>query len=186
MTREELREHCEKQVKACEMWAEARGEEPSGKIYEEHKLILDLIKSLEQQSSDDKVTITMDKGTLKYSGKDYVIYNKEWFRKHFATEVEIMTGYDGYNLPSEDCVSRKAVLDCLTATGLKKFDFILDARKKVNNLSPVTPIQGICKDCHNAVKNYGNGRIYCLFSNCIYDEDFYCKKYEKRGSENGI
>lgn len=39
----------------------------------------------------------------------------------------------------DDCVSRKAVLDCLTATGLKKFDFILDAREKVNNLPPVTP-----------------------------------------------
>ena len=43
--------------------------------------------------------------------------------------------------PSDDCVSRQAVLDCLTATGLKKFDFILDAREKVNNLPPVTPIQ---------------------------------------------
>lgn len=44
---------------------------------------------------------------------------------------------------------------------------------------------GTCKDCHNAVKNYGNGRIYCLFSNCIYDEDFWCKKFEKRGNDNG-
>lgn len=45
--------------------------------------------------------------------------------------------------PSQDCVSRQAVLDCLTATGLKKFDFILDAREKVNNLPPVTPTQCI-------------------------------------------
>jgi hypothetical protein len=56
MTKEELREHCEKQVKACEMWAENRGQEPSGKIYEEHKLILDLIKALEQQPSKDCVS----------------------------------------------------------------------------------------------------------------------------------
>ena len=42
---------------------------------------------------------------------------------------------------SEDCVNRKAVLDCLTATGLKKFDFILDAREKVNNLPPAMPTQ---------------------------------------------
>ena len=53
MTKEELREHCEKQVKACEMWAKTRGEEPSGKVYEEHKLILEL---LEQQPSDNCVS----------------------------------------------------------------------------------------------------------------------------------
>lgn len=56
MTKEELKKHCEKQVKACEMWAENRGQEPSGKVYEEHKLILELINALEQQSSDDCVS----------------------------------------------------------------------------------------------------------------------------------
>jgi DNA-directed RNA polymerase subunit RPC12/RpoP len=47
MTREELKEHCEKQIEMCEMWAIAKGEEPSGNVYEEHKLILEL---LEQES----------------------------------------------------------------------------------------------------------------------------------------
>lgn len=46
MTKEELKEHCKKQIEMCEMWANSKGEEPSGKIYEEHKLILEL---LEQQ-----------------------------------------------------------------------------------------------------------------------------------------
>ena len=41
--------------------------------------------------------------------------------------------------PCEDAISRQAVLDCLTATGLKKFDFILDARDRIKNLPPVTP-----------------------------------------------
>lgn len=50
MTKEELRAHCEKQVKMCEEWAKGNGREPSGKIYEEHKLILDLIKALEQEA----------------------------------------------------------------------------------------------------------------------------------------
>lgn len=54
------------------------------------------IQALEQQPSDDQVIITMNKGTLKYSGQGYVVYNKDWFRKHFATEVAIMTGYEGY------------------------------------------------------------------------------------------
>ena len=44
MTREELKEHCEKQIQQCEFWARARGEEPGGKVYEEHKLILELLK----------------------------------------------------------------------------------------------------------------------------------------------
>lgn len=38
-----------------------------------------------------------------------------------------------------DCISRQAVLDCLTARGLKKFDFILDARDKIKNLPSVNP-----------------------------------------------
>lgn len=47
MTREELKKHCQKQIEGCEMWANYKCEEPSGKIYEEHKLILEL---LEQES----------------------------------------------------------------------------------------------------------------------------------------
>lgn len=42
--------------------------------------------------------------------------------------------------PCEDCISRQDALDCcLTASGLKKFDFILDARDKIRNLPPVRP-----------------------------------------------
>ena len=44
MTREELKEHCLKQIEMCEFWAISKGEEPSGKIYEEHKLILELLE----------------------------------------------------------------------------------------------------------------------------------------------
>lgn len=43
MTREELREHCEKQIKICETWSKAAGV-PKGKIYDEHKLILELLE----------------------------------------------------------------------------------------------------------------------------------------------
>lgn len=43
MTREELKEHCERQIEMCEMWASVKGEKPSGKVYEEHKLILKLL-----------------------------------------------------------------------------------------------------------------------------------------------
>lgn len=44
MTREELKAHCLKQIEGCEMWARLKGEEPRGKVYEEHKLILELLE----------------------------------------------------------------------------------------------------------------------------------------------
>ena len=44
MTREELKAHCLKQIESCEMWARCKGEEPHGKVYEEHKLILELLE----------------------------------------------------------------------------------------------------------------------------------------------
>lgn len=56
MTKEELREHCEKQVRMCEEWARGNDREPSGKTYEEHKLVLDLIKASEQQPSEDCIS----------------------------------------------------------------------------------------------------------------------------------
>lgn len=52
MTREELKEHCEKQIEMCEMWATGKGKKPSGNIYEEHKLILEL---LEQEPCEDVI-----------------------------------------------------------------------------------------------------------------------------------
>lgn len=44
MTKEELKEHCKKQVRMCEVWANSKGEKPGGKVYEEHKLILELLE----------------------------------------------------------------------------------------------------------------------------------------------
>ena len=44
MTREELKRHCLKLIESCERWARLSGQEPYGKIYEEHKLILELLE----------------------------------------------------------------------------------------------------------------------------------------------
>jgi len=44
MTREELKKHCKRQIENCEMLAKYQGEEPHGRVYEEHKLILELLK----------------------------------------------------------------------------------------------------------------------------------------------
>ena len=54
MTREELKKHCQKQIENCEMWARHNGEEPRGKVYEEHKLILELLE--QEPKTDVKLT----------------------------------------------------------------------------------------------------------------------------------
>jgi hypothetical protein len=43
MTKDELRFHCESQVAQIETWAEWKREKPHGRIYEEHKFILELL-----------------------------------------------------------------------------------------------------------------------------------------------
>lgn len=86
MTRKELREHCEKEIEMCEFWAIGKGEKPSGKIYEEHKLILEL---LDQESVLDKVRVELiqaiQNGTLKIETG-----NEELFRiiDKYKTESE--------------------------------------------------------------------------------------------------
>ena len=52
MTREELKAHCQRQIENCEMWARYKEEAPHGKVYEEHKLILEL---LEQETVSKEV-----------------------------------------------------------------------------------------------------------------------------------
>ena len=42
MTREELRKHCERQIRVCETWSKATGV-PKGKVYDEYRLILELL-----------------------------------------------------------------------------------------------------------------------------------------------
>ena len=44
MTREELKRHCLKLIESCEKWARCSGVEPYGKVYEENKLILELLE----------------------------------------------------------------------------------------------------------------------------------------------
>lgn len=45
MTREELKEHCKKEIEMCKFWAHDKSEELNGnKIYQEHKLILELLE----------------------------------------------------------------------------------------------------------------------------------------------
>jgi chromosome condensin MukBEF MukE localization factor len=45
MTREELKEYCEKKVEICERLATINGKKPSGKIYDGYKLVLELLEN---------------------------------------------------------------------------------------------------------------------------------------------
>lgn len=124
MTKEELREHCEKQVKMCEKWAKVNDREPSGKIYEEHKLVLDLIKSSEDKSYE----------LWKESYEEERLRNIRLEEKFKALEQQ----------PCDDCVSRQAVKDTIFAecSGNKlDIDFakVLLLQRAIKALPPVTP-----------------------------------------------
>lgn len=72
MTREELKRHCLKQIEMCEMWARLRGEETHRKIYEEHKLILELLEQepvldrVRAEISDNAFSVVNPKDTYEY------------------------------------------------------------------------------------------------------------------------
>ena len=123
MTKEELRAHCEKQVKMCEEWAKGNGREPSGKIYEEHKLILELLEENE----------------------DFQNYIEK--ANHTNSQlIQLIEKHKMNRDTSEDCVSRQAVLDTLMKYEQPcddRQDFYLDSttefEAEIKNLPPVTP-----------------------------------------------
>lgn len=175
MTREELKQHCEKQVKACEMWAENRGQEPSGKVYEEHKLILDLINELQDKS--------------------YELW-KESYEVEHARNIQLEEKIKLLEQqPSEDCVSRQAVLDL--ATTIQTDDYsgneIIDVVEvdDIKALPPVTPTHGNCKDCKHNKKSHN--AITLCYTTCDLGHrfelrepsTFYCADFEKRGDLDG-
>ena len=73
MTKEELKVHCENQIKICEEYAQDNKEEPSGNIYEEHKLILEILEENEDLQN------YIDKAKKYYSNKK-TIYSKSCTR----------------------------------------------------------------------------------------------------------
>lgn len=266
MTKEELREHCEKQVKMCEEWAKCNDREPSGKIYEEHKLILDLIKALEQQPSDCKIFGTKENcfgGATENECEhcDYKIQKLEqqpcedlinqvneqgnkkitnWLDNFFGMEFpktfdEFANDYgftddkeiytNGSHLipvfrvkqwldhiekqPSEDCVSRKSMLDAITEIddNINMDIYTNEVREIVNELPPVTPthcfaevrfskedlreicnerieiecMHGTCKDCKHNYKTSGN-TFECSNGHRFALREpstFYCADFEK-------
>jgi hypothetical protein len=157
MTKEELREHCEKQAKACEMWAEHREQEPSGKVYEEHKLILDLIKALEQEE-----------------------YYKDLAQSYERT-ITKLTEAISERQPSEDCVSRQALLEFVESKYQSNWWNVDEVLAKIKSLPPVTHPHGTCKDCKFWTTDRAGS--YCENLCVAFSKDFYCADFVKRGNK---
>ena len=87
--------------------------------------------------------------------------------------------------PSEDCVSRQAVLaiagdSCLDLDSYEDTKEFCDA---INELPPVTPTHGTCKDCKYNVKDKRTTTM-CDIGHRFYMREpstFYCADFEKRG-----
>jgi hypothetical protein len=161
MTKEELRAHCEKQVKMCEEWAKGNEREPSGKIYEEHKLILDLIKALEQQSIDKAMIHTLVEENEKLKADNKIL--------------------------AENCL--KDLINCHSSIIKEQQPSNEDVQRVVDYLlKPVTPTHRMCKDCTKSkiLNGFEGYSIVCSrFGRMAVNPDFYCADFEKGGSENG-
>ena len=112
MTREELKEHCKKQIEMCEMWAKAKGENPSSKIYEEHKMILEL---LEQEPCEKDWRFYYDRG---YAQAKRDLSCEDAISRQAVLEQTYLWSKDEF----------------LRVTN--PFDYL---RKRINPLPPVTP-----------------------------------------------
>ena len=148
MTKEELKQHCEKQVEACEMWAENRGQEPSGKVYEEHKLILEL---LEENEDFQKYIDTANHTNSQL--------------------IQLIERHKMNKDTSDDCVSRAKALSAIhNLYHLKKWN---EENKKyfecediIKALPPVTPTRKIGEWEHD--KLFGECAYVCSFCHTIW------------------
>lgn len=97
----------------------------------------------------------------------------------YVKSISKPTGVNFWDLeqePCEDAISRQAALNCLTATGLKQFDFVIDARSKIKSLPPVNPqepkeghwIGHFCSECgEEAITEWNEtGGELCLSNYC--------------------
>ena len=76
-----------------------------------YECVKGMADKFEAQPSEDTEVITVSKGAVKARQGRFVIYDVDWLKKNFyATEEKI---YGQLKQPSEDCISRQAVIDCI-------------------------------------------------------------------------
>ena len=199
MTKEELREHCEKQVKMCEEWAKGNDREPSGKIYEEHKLILDLINELQDKSYElwkesyeeehlRNIRLEEEIKALEQQPSEGIVsmevYKQVIRERDIAIEQLRELGYDfGEKItPSDDCVSREEVNKLYDEYRPRLATHVSEFGDKLKALPPVTPTQSwipvserLPKESDGVVLIMVNGEVntgrYSEFSNTWYKGD---------------
>lgn len=136
-------------------------------------------------------------------------YSKEYWNMFDCKELERGKEWDGHTEedvtrllslqqePCEDAVSREDALTALTGdiTGYIIEDYIARTRIRLQNLPPVTPKPGLCKDCkffetdswakvngiplivaHEICNRWGDG--------CKTSEDGYCFLFEPKEGES--
>ena len=91
--------------------------------------------------------------------------------------------------PSDDCISRQAVVKYIEACGAELGHDLENesVREDILNMPPVTPTHGTCKDCKYNVDD-GKTIAMCDIGHRFYMREpstFYCADFEKRGNENG-
>lgn len=100
------------------------------------------IKALSAEPCED--AISFPKGTLKKRGKGYVVYDVEWFKKNWRTELNVM------GVECEDAISRAWIKEAIhnlyhysrhTPTEEDIQEYIVD------DAPPVTPKVSECEDC---------------------------------------
>jgi len=91
MTREEMIEQLENTILLIKQNGKDWVDERDIPILEE------AMKAIKTETCED--CIRFPKGTLKKRGKDYVVYNVEWLKKHWQTELEVM------GIECEDAIS---------------------------------------------------------------------------------
>ena len=167
MTREELKAHCEKQIEMCEKWAICKGEKPSGKVYEEHKLILEL---LEQEPCEDdgvdhekirkvfakesdikkadiadmvtKVIMQAEEETDRFIFNTIRPYCEEITQQEISKEIlsEALTQFFSKPTECDDAISREAVLQKLNELDWQELYLPIHFKEHIiDELPSVTP-----------------------------------------------
>lgn len=90
---------------------------------------------------------------------------------------------------SDDCVSRQALMSAFPISDSYTLE---DICKTISFMPPVTPTHETCKDCKHWKDSDGvYRRGISAESKCplnilqVFDGNFYCADFEKRGNENG-
>ena len=138
------------------------------------------IEALQTKPSED--CISFPKGTLKKRGKGYVVYNVEWLKTHWQTELKVM------GIECGDCTSKQAVKEQMIKYGFHAPDmtvteFVEDVLPSVHQEHQIIR----CKDCNEWHKGKShNGRDvysdegYCSVQRLLTGENYYCGDAERR------